>query len=86
MTDDCLVDLINKRFDDQNQLIGQLKLDMLREISALKEETKKYEDECAEGIAHLSTRIDKYDRLTWMASGATIVVVGLMKLAEHFFK
>lgn len=86
MDDNCLVDLINKRFDDQNQTLASLKLDMLREIKDLKDQNNQLEDDVNSRFGAVNDRLTRFDRLTWMASGATIVIVGLMKIAEHFVK
>lgn len=83
---DGLIDLINRRFDDQAQLIANLKLDMLREIKELKDQSNHLEEDVNLRFAAVNDRLTKFDRFTWMASGATIVIVGLMKIAEYFAK
>lgn len=70
--DRCLVDLINKRFDDVNGRIAEIKADIVR-----KHDDHEKQDE--ERFSSISTRLGKFDRLSWAASGAAAVAFAVIQ-------
>lgn len=86
--DRCLVDLINKRFDDTLANISALKADMLRETENLKGRIKEVETQDQAQHAELKTDVDSLKNVKWMltgaASAAVVIAQVLFKLIERF--
>lgn len=85
--DRCLVDLINKRFDDTLGTISSLKADMLREIQSLKEKIKEHENLDSHQHAELINDVEGLKNVKWMitgaASAAVVIAQVLFKLIER---
>lgn len=81
--DRCLVDLINKRFDDTLSTISSLKADMLRESQNLKEEIKAHEHSDQEQHAALKADVEGLKNVKWMITGAASAAV---VIAQVLFK
>ncbi len=86
--DRCLVDLINKRFDDTLANISALKADMLRETENLRGRIKEVETQDQAQHAELKTDVDSLKNVKWMltgaASAAVVIAQVLFKLIERF--
>ena len=80
--DRCLVDLINKRFDDMNQSISTLKADVIRQQAQHElHDVDRFED--------LSERLKGFEKLKWTimgaASAAFVVIQAASQVFEHFY-
>ena len=80
--DRCLVDLINKRFDDVNAQLSNLKSDMLRESQSLKEKHDKHEEQDTERFGAINTKLQPIDRMRWTIAGAASVAFVLLEAAS----
>lgn len=87
--DRCLVDLINKRFDDTNGNIGELKKDMLRESQALKKALDEHEEYVIKKHAEIEGRLNKLEDMTksvrWAVAGATAVAFAVLEAVVWAF-
>ena len=86
--DRCLIDLINKRFDDTNAQITALKADMLREVQALKAKHDEHEEHDTERFALITTKLEAFEKIKWTVMGAASVAFAIIQAAskavEHF--
>lgn len=86
--DRCLVDLINKRFDDTNTNMASLKADMIREVQALRAEIKDHETFDGEQHSSIKADIESLKNVKWVitgaASAAVVIAQMLFKLIERF--
>lgn len=87
--DRCLVDLINKRFDDTNGNIGELKKDMLREAQGLKKSLDEH-------VAFSAAKHNEFDKrlksleevnksMRWAVAGASAVAFALIEAVTWAF-
>lgn len=81
--DRCLVDLINKRFDDTLANISALKSDMLRESQNLKDKIYDVEKAYQEQHAALKADVEGLKNVKWMITGAASAAV---VIAQVLFK
>ena len=87
--DRCLVDLINKRFDDTNGNIGELKKDMLREAQGLKALIDDHKDLVSEKHGQYEERLAKLETVNtsirWAVAGASAVAFALLQALAWAF-
>jgi DNA-binding ferritin-like protein len=90
ISESCLVDLINERFDDMKSQISELKADMLRESKNLKDQAEVHENDDRFRFDQISQKMQAFEKIKWTvmgaASAAFVVVQAAVKTLEHFSK
>jgi len=86
-----IIDLLNRRFDDQGHMIMQLKLDMLRELQEVKVQNKEHETEDQDRFSSIAKELSRLAevqaRVKWTIAGGTTValtaITCIMKAIEY---
>jgi len=88
--DKCLVDLINKRFDDTHNQIVSLKNDLIRQAEDIRRKTAEFEEHTNTRFTQVSNRLQAFDKIIWKATGAACATIaiaqGLIVAIQHFAK